>query len=130
MTTERVPQAEYPEHEKLQAVSAKSQIIGEFLEFVAGEWGWHLTVWGPTWYERLHWPQKPQRAWPDDDLEPSFTVLGPPESRRHILRHEYQQVEGSLNDQLARFFEIDLAVLEEEKVAMLTAIRRDHARNQ
>ena len=114
----------YPEHEKLQAVSEKSQIIGEFLEFVRDAYGWHVCEWGMLWEDRLHWPQRSGARFPGEDLEPHAYVQGPPESRRHDIREEFMQVGETVEEKLARYFEIDLDVLEQEKRQMLEAMRR------
>ena len=42
---------EYPEHEKLKAVSDKSHLLGEFLEWLETEKGIILSIWSD---ERLH----------------------------------------------------------------------------
>lgn len=121
MTTEP---ALYPEHDKLEAVAEKSQIIGEFLEFVRDSYGWHVCEWGMLWEDRLHWPQGRRRGWAADDWEPDLLVHGPPESRRHDIREEFMQVGETVEGKLARYFEIDLAVLSAEKDQMLEAMRR------
>lgn len=43
----------YPEHEKLAAISDKSQVIGEFLEWAQQEKGWHLAEWNTTHFSNF-----------------------------------------------------------------------------
>lgn len=79
----------WPEHEKLGKVSARSQAIGEFLEWLGHE---HvICTWGSV-----------------DDM---------------FDREGYRPTRKSIEELLAEFFEIDLAVIETEKRAMLAQIR-------
>lgn len=115
--------AEYPEHQKLQAISDESQAIGEFIEnggFVlcthreAGDNGEPLYVWcdgcdhggrQPTsrdYYRDLAEENPAYESW-----YPGYVPVGKP-----------------INELLADYFGIDLAALEREKRQMLDAVRR------
>lgn len=113
----------YPEHEKLEAVAETSQQIGEFLEWMNQDRGWSLCVWSEEFDEILHWPQVLNSPWSVFYTEPSETVHGPPDLRRHEMQPQWLPVPGSIADKLALYFGIDQKVLETEKRAMLTAIR-------
>jgi hypothetical protein len=116
--------SDYPEHEKLEAVAETSQKIGDFLEEMNQREGWSLCVWSEQYEERLHWPHRRRSTY--FHTEPDPVIQGPPDLRRHDLRDEWLPVRGSISDKLARFFGIDLDVLEAEKRAMLVAIRALH----
>lgn len=47
----------YPEHEKLRKISDKSQVVGEFLEWLEDTKGWRLARWGRyiNWMEPVHY---------------------------------------------------------------------------
>jgi len=76
--------ADYPMHVKLDAVADKSQVIGDFIEWLRGK-----AIVLASYYE-------------ESGLQPN-----------HV----------SIETLLAEFFEIDLEILEEEKRAMLKALR-------
>lgn len=77
---------EYPEHERLHKVKDKSQIIGEFLDWL-NESGYHIAEY----------------------IDPEDEHLTP--------------VGYTINDLLARYFDIDLDLIEKEKRQMLKEIR-------
>lgn len=83
----------YPEHEKLSAVSKESQAQGEFLEWLRNEKKIHFYVWVP----------RDDLLFDDGQMVPA---LG--------LRTE---------ELLAEFHEINLEVIEDEKLAMLEEMR-------
>jgi hypothetical protein len=76
--------SDYPEHEKLKAISDRSQEIGEFLDYGLPRMGVVLA------------------EWDDGDLYPT-----------------HRSIEGLL----AEYFDIDKAKIDDEKDAMLAAIR-------
>ena len=84
--------SEYKEHNKLLAVKDKSQIIGEFIEWLrSGE--------------------------ARDDGEPvHLAYYGDEEDEMFLHLDRIEKI-------LARFFDIDLNKLEEEKLAMLAELR-------
>ena len=79
----------YPEHEKLDAVKDRSQVIGEFLDHM-GELGWHLAEYVTF------------KGYDEDQLVP---------------------VRQSIIQVLAKYFNVDLDRLEDEKRAMLESLR-------
>lgn len=84
---------EYPEHQKLLAAKPRSEVIGAFIE------------WLPTqnlWFCKVHVH--------DEDC-----------TKFCEARHDYYGV--TVEALLARYFEIDLNVIETEKRAMLDEIR-------
>jgi hypothetical protein len=111
---------EYPEHAKLTAVRGESQAIGEFLEWAESR-GWQLMeyrtdltdfrVCGCT---SMH----------DDGsaLARCGTCKGEGSCEITGLEH-WVAVPGTVNQKLAQFFEIDLTKIENEKRAMLDALR-------
>ena len=85
--------SEYPEHDKLTKVSAESQTIGEFLEWLEDTEKVHLAR-----YEELE------------------GFLGGP--REMLTPYHYD-----ISELMAKFFGIDLDKIEAEKRQMLDAIR-------
>jgi hypothetical protein len=83
----------YPQHEKLHVVKAKSQAIGEFLEWLTTDQGWFIARWS--------------------ELDPGESGV----AYGMVMRPD-------TNKLLAEFFDIDLKVLEEEKLAMLAELRK------
>lgn len=94
---------DYPEHEKLQAISDKSQTIYDFLEWVMAERGLSLGEWVP------------------DDSGWNGRVLRDPETREALQR--FMPATRSRRELLAAFFDIDLNKIEDEKRAMLDELR-------
>ena len=108
-----VEQANYPEHDKLSAISNQSQVIGEFLEWANQTHGWMLAEYPMFDCERC---EKFSRSGPNRYC----TVCegtGKYQSQRMFSIH------GDIQDHLADFFGIDRTVLEEEKGVMLKAMR-------
>ena len=50
---------DYPEHDKLRAISGKSQAIGEFLDWLGAEKHWFLAEW-----DGIKRADGDERAWP------------------------------------------------------------------
>lgn len=94
--------SEYPEHERLKAISDKSQAIHDFLEW-CGERGLWLAE---RYCTRWDHPEDPRCE--DGECEMSDKML-PTHQSDHTL--------------LAEFFKIDMDVIEVEKRAMLDALR-------
>lgn len=128
--------SEYPEHDKQHAIVEQSQAIGEFLEWVESE-GWHIE----------------RRVEKVSDEPCTGRGNGHCENGEETVMHlrsgtyrwtgakcrackgtgrvqvEYTAVEHlNIIQALAEFFEIDLAKIEEEKRAMLAAIRATQGR--
>ena len=112
--------AEYPEHAKLKLVKDKSQAIGEFLDWISGEKGWHLAYYH-THSDACDEPHKHQ----------SFcgqTVNGDMRCREtdrvcDMGDQTLYSAHYGVQKLLGEFFEIDLKKLEAEKEAMLDEIR-------
>ena len=124
----------YPEHEKLRAVSERSQAIGEFLDWLRtpkedGGKGVHLHTW---------------EEWEEDDLCPVLGCrdgklnpgkLNPGRSYERdcqrcggtglvkVEREGWMPLRPGVEKLLAEFFDINLAKLEDEKRAMLDNLR-------
>jgi hypothetical protein len=97
----------YPEHTKMQAVADHSQAIGEFLE----NSGWALAEWACIHCgAALSGPRR------DPDLPRDGDCCNNP-----VLR--LLEVGWPLQRVLAQYFKIDLDRLEQEKRAMLDALR-------
>ena len=92
--------SQYPEHERLHEIASKSQCCGEFLEWLESD-GVILS--------REH--QHSDSCYEDGDR-----VCGTSKGEL-VFDHE------SIQTRLARFFEIDLNKIEQEKRAMLDELR-------
>lgn len=93
----------YPEHDKLAAGKNQSQEIGDFLEWLS-ESGvvmckWHDARLGQYW---------------DSELE---------EFANTVDSSEFLPIHETVNELLARYFGIDLDVLEQENWEMLEGLR-------
>jgi hypothetical protein len=114
--------SEYPEHEKLQAVKDESQAIGEFLDnsgYTLAKWRDETPV--PRWIDSRTGTDKTPRG-NSISLGSDYTIENPdwaPEG--------YYPVGLSIQNVLAEWFGIDLNVIEEEKRAMLDALRKANA---
>lgn len=124
---------EYPEHEKLKKVAELSQSIGEFLTWLSDD----QHVWLAKFDVKVdecrncdhpdrHNLTKPSKfalrcSYDDGDEECDCTHadFGNP-NRLYPWPH-------AISNLLATYFEIDLRVLEEEKRAILNAIRAQNA---
>lgn len=129
--------SDYPEHEKLQSISDHSQVIGEFVEWLAGEKGIHLG----------EWERQIDCGW-----RSASTVGGVPRLRcraGQLITHMGEEngdecevcdgtgyverieprmfpVNRGITNLLADFFDIDLDKIEVEKRAMLDHLRAAH----
>lgn len=92
--------AKYPEHQRLSDCHDKSQVCGEFLDFLQSEKGLSLSM-RYTCDEMGH---------DEDDCPCPDDHMGPAHQRIETL--------------LAEFFDIDPKKLEDEKCAMLEECRR------
>lgn len=92
--TKRAELKEYPEHEKLRAVKDKAQAIGTFIEWLSSE-GLVLARW--------HQHDEICHNCDRDDLVPD---------------------RASIEQLLARYFEIDLLKLDDEKRDMIEELRK------
>lgn len=122
-------ESDYPEHEKLQAVVDQSQTVGEFLDWLRsaeedGGKGVRLLVW---------------REWEEDDccshcgFSDQRTAFGRRKRAECTLckgrgvaarpREGWVPLGIGTEKLLAEFFGIDLARIEDEKRAMLAALR-------
>lgn len=110
---------EYPEHEKLSKIEDKSQIIGEFIEWMASK-GIHPAVY--------------QETINDNYVDPiTFEVVdeytkADQLNKKVIHNPEYCPagnyfINKPIQDFLAKFFEIDQEKLEKEKRRMLKVHR-------
>jgi hypothetical protein len=93
--------SQYPEHDKLEEVASRSQSCGEMLDWLKHEKGLVLAEWvTPTWKE-LGYQHEPRLP-----IEPRLVPAA-----------------FNVRKLLAEFFGIDEGKLEEEKRAMLDAMR-------
>lgn len=93
----------YPEHDKLRAVKSKSQACGDFLKWLQDYKGYELAA-------RHEHNEECDRG-----------------RRGCQLADSLEAVHVRVETLLATYFEIDLKKLEEEKLAMLEALRRARA---
>lgn len=108
--------SDYPEHDRLRVVSEQSQAIGDFLEAMSAE-GWNLMRLETLYDERdcpLCIDGKRRGV---DCRRCSGTGLV------RVEVEEYVGYRGSTNRMLANHFGIDLNKIEDEKRAMLDALR-------
>ena len=92
----------YPEHDKLELISGKSQAIYDFLEWLMGEKGLSLGEWVEV--ESLTGRKLQNR-----NGEPIMRFMPAARDKRKLL---------------AEFFELDLNKIEDEKRAMLDEMRK------
>ena len=102
MTTE--PVVAYPEHEKLMLIEKHSQLLGEFLDWLASD--------GVALFKLL----------PSTDVIQQ--VDGADTAKQRSDRQLYIREQRSIQRLLAEFFDIDQESLEQEKVKMLAYIRQ------
>lgn len=111
----------YPEHDKLTAVSEKSQAVGEFLEWLQNQHV-RLMVWKEDVEERC------PRIFCDDGQvfgKECKTCHGSGYSRTGKAWVDFSPL--GITERLAIYFNVDLNKIEQEKRAMLDAIRAQHA---
>lgn len=99
--------SEYPEHDRLKAVSEYSQQIGQFLDWLKSE---------RVFLSREH--HHSDDCFEDGIKDCGFSVGD--------LAQDYERIE----DRLARYFEIDLKKIETEKREMLASLRVSHANRE
>ena len=94
---------QYPEHEKLRAISGESQVIGDFLE-------WFRST------KKVRFLQAHEHS--EDCQGPQQCGFGD--------EHPFDLgiVPGSIADWLAEYFEIDQTKIDNEKRAMLEDLRK------
>lgn len=115
----------YPEHEKLQAIKEKSQACGEFLDWLKDVKGYSIMEYLPAWTDG-----KPlfltKDGKPTSNLDYAHRVNGSSvPNPEHDYRPEgfYHPRKSGTLDLLYEFFEIDPEKLDDEKRAMLDALR-------
>lgn len=108
----------YPEHEKLRAISDESQKVGAFIEWMR-EQGVEFCKLrtaddpvpplegGPTWLD-------------------SLMEVATSERHQHWMRHEFYLM--PIDKILAKYFEIDPDIIEQEKRQMLAEMRQMNER--
>ncbi len=118
------------ELEKMRAVHEQSQPIGEFLDWLAGQ-GIQLMKYAPSSHER--WPWESRVAADGRRLGyyrvqrhgPWEGIHGPPEEYKGDDEPLWWR--ESVEEMLARFFEVDLNAVEDERRALLDEIRKANA---
>ncbi len=116
--------SDYPEHEKLSAVRDKSQVCGEFYDWLASKKGVQFDV-DTEWCRICGMLYK-------DGEEPCECELPEPEVLCGITykpspkkREGVRPLRESVDDLLAEFFELDPKALEAEKRQMLKKAREE-----
>lgn len=123
---------ETPELDKMHEVREQSQPIGEFIDWLAGQ-GVQLVRWAPVVKERWPWKSRydangeKARVFLIADHGPDDGVHGPPEEYADEADIEAFPWHESTERMLARFFEIDLNAVEEERRALLDELRELNA---
>jgi len=97
----------YPEHDKLHKVIDKSQIIGEFIDWLHDKKEIVFVKW-EEWEEKI---------------EPRRHTDGTLEAARTITHKKYVPVYTKVDALLADFFGIDQDKVEKEKLAMIKALK-------
>ena len=104
----------YPEHDKLAAISDKSQVIGEFLDWVADE----KKIIRARWLEKeTNWVEG------DEGFGTRYHEEHDAVGRYETIREHLAQDTTSVQDLLAEFFNIDRDIIETEKRQMLDEMR-------
>jgi hypothetical protein len=86
--------SDYPEHDKLVAISDKSQVIGSFIEWLENEKEIRLCTFVPA--------RREDRIW---------------------IAEGYTPINESINDLLAEFFNIDQNKINQEKENMIKKLQ-------
>ena len=110
--------SEYPEHDKVRAVKDQSEAIGAFLDLGLPSMGLMLSqrVTCPCECDFCGRGCGPHSPW-HTDAEKATCVKGV------VQVTDWMPANKSIERILAEYFEIDLNVLEAEKLAMLAALR-------
>ena len=131
-------ETQYPEHEKLKAISGKSQACGEFVDWLRDEAkivlarrhkhsyhcytrGEHLTVKGGV----LRCTRCKDRREEGVSALAFFTNHSHERLTCGVQDGELLEVQVPLQKLLAMHFDIDLNKIEDEKLAMLEELRRE-----
>ena len=120
---------EYPEHEKLMKIADKSQVIGEFLEWLSFEKGAVLHHWVEDDFEEtcggtmFHGCIDGKRAYEDELVASGIDCMECGGTGKVTKRFAGWMDVGRTQDLLAEFFEIDQNKIEQEKRAMLEVMR-------
>jgi hypothetical protein len=112
--------AEYPEHAKLAEISAQSQAIGEFLDFGLPRLGGGMTLYEYVTYDcECNWCERREAR------RSSWHTLGEKDAAVDgvVQIKEWQPTLRTIKSILAEYFQIDQAKIDDEKAAMLTALR-------
>lgn len=102
--------SEYPEHDKLRAISDKSQAIGEFIDWLISEREPNTKIVERVILHDYHTTDRHLNPLPEEEWE----------------RFEFETdvpLRKSIQDLLAEYFEIDRNKLNEEKLKMFEEIR-------
>jgi hypothetical protein len=120
--------SEYPEHDRMAAVKAESQTVGQFLEWMDTV-GWHVAQWvcGGHYDERQRHETKPETEYRDSVLWYHKNI---PAQAGDGLADECENptlmyVGIGIEKMLARYFDIDLAKVSAEKDQMLARLRAE-----
>lgn len=101
------------ELEKLEAISDKSQAIGEFLEWLCGTKNYHIA----KYLTEEEYEREDNVYWVDGLYEKE-------QFKRHeIGKEELMPIHINIEKLLAEFFEIDLDKVEEERKEILEEIK-------
>ena len=103
-----------PEHDKMHLVKEKSQVIGEFLEWLESKKKFSLCLSG-EYLNKLLWDrvENENEDFDDDDYK---------EGR--FNEHYYYPSSFNVEKLLAEFFDIDLDTIEKEKQKILKNLRK------
>lgn len=110
----------YPEHDKLSAISDKSQAIGEFLEWMSGQ-GIQRMRWREDLTDRILCPNI------SDVHSRCSPTICDGDGLLTITVEDWVPDGRSIQTLLAEFFEIDQDKIEAEKRAMLDGLREANA---
>jgi hypothetical protein len=122
---------DYPEHEKLQAVSEQTQAIGEFLDWLNSQ-GVHLMTWREDltdtrpddWCEAAKYSHLHCDHWGTEDETHECCRCAKPYGLREVTGIKgWVSKRRSTLQLLADWAGIDLAKIESEKRQMLESIR-------
>ena len=124
-----MPSGKYPEHEKLTQVSAQSQVVGEFLEWLDIK-NIHLMTWDKDAYDEIETDSSmrahDQWEWqgeignaPGPEPKPTYKKINRPGWFHARAKGNRGLIDGLLNE----FFNIDQGKIDAEKDQMLKDIR-------
>ncbi len=113
--------SDYPEHNKLRGVQSQSQACGGFLDWLFGEKHVHLQVWSDKRTVDCWWCDSPIELLARAGERAGKCPVC--KGTKEVTQEGFVPLNFTLNGLLAEYFEIDEGKIENERRAMLDALR-------